>query len=203
MTTYLLIRHAATIMVGRVLAGRMPGGHLNREGKEQAKTLAGQLANAPITAVYCSPLERACETAQLLAGPTRRPLTVSDDLTEIEFGQWSGHSFRELGTDQKWKYFNSFRSIIRPPEGEMMLSVQTRVVAHLEKLRIAHPDEMVAVISHGDVIKAAIAHYAGIHLDLFHRLEISPASVSVVAVNDYGPKIMRINGTGDLSGLEL
>jgi len=201
MTMYLLIRHAATNMAGRALAGRMLGGHLNRVGKDQAKLLARQLRTAPITAIYCSPLERAQETAETLANEINRPITVLPDLTEIEFGKWTGHSFRELLSDKRWKNYNSFRSVIRSPDGEMMLEVQTRVVALLEKLRIVHPDEMIAAISHADVIKAAIAHYAGIPLDLFHRIEISPASVNIVEVSDYGPKIFRLNGTGDLSGI--
>jgi probable phosphoglycerate mutase len=201
MTTFLFIRHAATSMLNRALAGRMPGSHLTRAGKEQAKYLAEQLAGVPIASIYCSPLERACETAEPLAKQLGQQIITTDEITEIEFGNWTGHSFRELMTDQKWKYFNSFRSGIRIPGGEMMLEVQARVVSCLEKLRAAYPNDIVAIVSHADVIKAAITHYAGTPVDFFQRVEIYPASVSVVAVNDYGPVILRLNGTGEISDI--
>jgi probable phosphoglycerate mutase len=57
-----------------------------------------------------------------------------------------------------------------------MLEIQARVVAQMQQLQEAHPNEVVALFSHGDVIKAAIAYCLGVPLDMFQRLEISPAS---------------------------
>ncbi len=78
-----------------------------------------------------------------------------------------------------------------------MLEIQTRVVAEMVRLREAHPGECMAVVSHGDVIKAAVAHFLGVPLDLFLRIEIGLASVSVVAVGDTGPWVLCVNNTGD------
>lgn len=82
-----------------------------------------------------------------------------------------------------------------------MLEAQARAMIELDRLCAQHPNAVIAVISHGDVIKSAIAHYAGIHLDLFQRIEISPASLSIVAVNKSYPRILRLNDTGELSNL--
>jgi probable phosphoglycerate mutase len=69
------------------------------------------------------------------------------------------------------------------------------MVRELECLRLRHRGRNVALVSHGDPIKAAVAHYAGIPLDLFHRIEISPASVSVIEMEEHGPRIVRLNDT--------
>lgn len=79
-----------------------------------------------------------------------------------------------------------------------MLEVQLRVVRFMLELRERHRDETVALVSHGDVIKSALAHWMGVPLDLFHRIEISPASVTTVAIADHGPWILGVNSIGDL-----
>ena len=58
-------------------------------------------------------------------------------------------------------------------------------------------DDDVVVVSHVSPIKAAVAHFAGIPLDLFHRIEISPASTSVIALDEHGPRILRVNQPGE------
>ena len=116
----------------------------------------------------------------------------------MHFGAWTGQEFLALASVLQWQQFNSFRSGTRAPGGELMLEVQVRIVAVLERLRTQYTHGVIAVVSHGDVIKAALGHYAGIPLDLLQRLVINTASVSMVAVNNYGPQLLRINDTGEL-----
>ncbi len=150
-----------------------------------------------MTAVYSSPLERALETAEPIARNAGVASQTSEAFGEIQFGEWTGHTFEELAPLPEWKLFNTQRSTARIPGGELMLEVQTRVLSELERLQKKHPEQTIAIVSHCDVIRAAIAHYAGIHLDMILRLEISPASVSVVEVNEYGPRIVSLNDTGE------
>jgi broad specificity phosphatase PhoE len=117
---------------------------------------------------------------------------------EIDFGEWTGKSFEELEPLPAWRRFNRLRSIARIPGGESMPEAQIRMVSELECMRRRHPGQHVALFSHGDPIKAAIAHCAGIPLDLFHRIDIAPASVSVVSLDESGPRILRVNDTGEL-----
>ncbi len=79
-----------------------------------------------------------------------------------------------------------------------MVEVQQRMVSGLEGIRKEYPEGIVAVFSHADPIKAVLAHYCGIPLDFFMRLEISLTSVSVISINDYGPRILCMNCLGDL-----
>jgi len=194
MTTFLLIRHAEHDLLGRVLAGRKPGVHLNPAGKVQAERLARRLATLKIDALYSSPLERAGDTAWPLATSTGLELQIAEEFDEIDFGEWTGKSFDALNADPQWRQFNTKRSISCAPGGEWMLEVQARLV---RKLRELHENfsATIAIVSHGDVIKALVAHYAGIPLDLFHRVEISPASLSIVTLDGSEPRILLVNET--------
>ena len=197
-TTFLLIRHGDTDWVGRAFAGRMAGVHLNEAGRLQAAALPDRLARARIGAIYSSPLERALETAGPLAERLRLPVERRERLTEIGVGEWTGQEFAALDAHPLWQRFNRLRSSTRPPGGELMTEVQTRLTLELEELREFHPGECVALVSHADTIRFAIAHYAGIPIDLAHRLEIRPASVSVLAIDETGASILRLNDDGPI-----
>jgi probable phosphomutase (TIGR03848 family) len=193
MTTFLLIRHAATDLVDHTLAGRGPGVHLNDEGRRQAERLAVHLAREPIRAIYSGPLERARETAQPLGDRLGLQPQVAEALDEFNFGDWTGRMLNELAQVPRWHRFNTFRSGIRAPGGELMLEVQSRIVAFMQRLHEQSPDQTLALVSHGDVIRAAVLHSLGAPLDCFLRVEISPASVSAIRIGDYGPQILSLN----------
>jgi broad specificity phosphatase PhoE len=194
MTKILLIRHATTDAVGHSLSGRLPGIHLNAVGIAQAERLADRLRAFNISEVYSSPMERAVETAKPIVERLSRSCIIEEAFVELDFGKWTNLSFQELEGDPQFKHFNTFRSNTRIPGGEMMLEAQARMIAGLEKLAAKHPDQTVAVISHSDLIKSAIAHFAGTHLDLMQRFEISPASLSIVAVYEDTAQILLLNG---------
>jgi probable phosphoglycerate mutase len=194
MTTFLLIRHGQTAWIGHALAGRTPGVSLDDTGRRQAGALPERIAHYSIAALYSSPLQRTLETARPIAEATGLEIRERPRLSEVDFGRWTGMTMDALGADPLWARFNTLRSVTRTPGGELMLEVQARMVDELEDLRGLHRAETIAVVSHQDAIKAALAHYAGVPLDLFHRFEISPASISVLELSDYGPRILRVNG---------
>lgn len=198
MTTFLLIRHGHTDWIGKALAGHTPGVGLSTEGVQQVETLAVRLRHLRVAALYSSPLQRTLETAEPLARELRLAIQPRPRLIEVDFGAWTGKTIVDLEADPVWKRFNTLRSATRAPGGDLMLDVQSRMVDELEDLRLRHTGETVGIVSHQDAIKAAIAHYAGIPLDLFHRFEISPASVSILRLADWGPQIVTVNHTGDL-----
>lgn len=203
MTTFLLIRHAEHALGGQTIAGRAPDVHLSEKGQRDAEALAQTLAPLPIRAVYCSPLERTRQSAAPLAALLDLPVQMCESLLELEYGEWTGQTFDVLQACERWQLWNSFRSATRIPGGESMLEVQARVVAQLNELRASHRDECVALFSHGDVIRAALAYFLGVPLDLFLRIEISLASVSVVTVSDDNFWVVCVNRTNDLGALPL
>ncbi|WP_439554893.1 histidine phosphatase family protein [Dyadobacter sp.] len=199
MTRFLLIRHATTDSVGKRLSGRTPQVFLNEAGRAEAERLAQQLAGVTLHAIYTSPLERTTETAGFVARPHNLQPIKQEDFLEINFGEWTNATFAELDALPQFRHFNTFRSGTRIPGGETMLEAQARMVGGIEKLCRQHPGETVAIVSHSDMIKATIAYYTGVHLDLFQRIEVSPASVSIIEVGADYAGIKLVNYTGELA----
>jgi len=199
----LLVRHALNDWVGKCLAGWTPGVHLNDEGRAQAASLAQRLAAVPLAAVYSSPLERTLETAQPLAEAHDLTVEVREALGEIRVGDWTGRALKELKDEALWPVVQIYPGGARFPGGESMREVQDRMVAQLDAIREAHPGQTVAVVSHADPIKMAAAYYAGLPLDLFQRLSISPASVTAFAFTRFGPRLVCLNHTESLPSFEI
>jgi probable phosphomutase (TIGR03848 family) len=195
-TRLLLVRHAQNdwVRTGK-LAGRTPGVHLNEEGQRQAEALGQRLADKKIAAIYSSPLERAVETAEAIARHhSAISVQLEEGILEADFGQWAGQGLRKLSRTRLWGVVQHTPSAAQFPQGETIRAMQMRAVDALERIAASHSGSVV-VVSHADVLKAVVAHYAGMHLDLFQRIDIAPASISVVDLSYYGPRFVRLNDT--------
>ena len=197
MTRFILIRHAAIDGLGHRITGRTPGVALNPSGRAQAGLLARQLARASLDAVYASPQRRAVETAELVARTLGLPLQLAAELDEIDFGDWTGKSYDELDRLPRWREFNLLHSSTRIPNGELLLEAQLRVIAFMDQLCERHREKTVGLISHGDVIRVALAHQLGIPIDFIMRFEIGPASTSALELHPHGPRVLWINSSAE------
>ena len=193
MTTFHLLRHGEHNVQGRVCAGRMPGVVLSDKGRAEAAAAAAQLTGAGIAAIYASPMERTQETAGIVGRHLSVPVKVLDDLAELDFGEWTGLTFDEVRKDARWLDWVSHRSISCIPGGETMREVQRRVVEAIMQMRVEHPDDHVVVVSHGDVIRAALVFALGMPLDLYSRIEVATASLSTLRIDGHGVRVVAIN----------
>lgn len=196
--TFFLVRHASFDGLGEKLAGRAEGFPLNSKGKQEAADLARRFASLRISAVHSSPCTRAQETAHPVADHAGLRVQIDAELDEINYGEWTGKSFRDLHGNLQWHHFNLFRSVSKIPQGESMVEVAQRAIELLERQRRAYEGKSAVLVTHADWIRAALAHYSGICLDLMQRLEISPASISILQLDDGAPRILRMNDTGPL-----
>ena len=201
MANFLFIRHGAHDYLGRAIAGDKPGVHLNELGRAQAEHLPQKLSLLPIDAVCSGPLERVRETAEPVARHFKLPLQTHDAFTEIRVGDWTDQAFTALASVELWQQYNKFRSSTCAPRGELMLEVQARVVRKLIDLRARH--DFVVIVTHGDVIRCAVAHFAGIHLDMFFRIEIDPASLTLIEIGSDFARVRLLNAPSSGSPLEL
>jgi broad specificity phosphatase PhoE len=127
----------------------------------------------------------------------------ADGLVEVDYGDWRGANLKELGQLPAWKMVQHFPSTFRFPNGETLREVQVRAVNAIEQIRLRHPNQVIALYSHGDVIRTTLAHYLGAPLDLFQRIVVSTASISIVSfVNDM-PMVLGVNYLSNLPILEI
>lgn len=201
MATIILVRHGENDWVKKHrLAGWIPGVHLNENGRQQAAAAAQRLSSLPVTAVYSSPVTRCMETAVVIADAQQLDVIELADVGEVRYGDWEGEKIRKLARKKLWRIVQFFPSRMRFPNGEALREVQFRAIQALEKLSLQYEDDdYVVVISHADLIKLVLAHYLGVHTDLFQRIVISPASVSILSLPRNGfVRVIRVNDDGPL-----
>jgi probable phosphomutase (TIGR03848 family) len=201
MATIVLVRHGENEWVKKQrLAGWIPGIHLNENGRSQAENAAERLAALRITAVYSSPVIRCQETAQYIAQSHNLEIRDLPEVGEVRYGKWEGKKIKTLAKKRAWHAVQHYPSRFQFPQGESLREVQFRAIQALETLGAHHEkDETIVVVSHADIIKLVLAHYLGVHIDLFQRIVIAPASVSVLHLLPNGVvRVSRLNDNGPL-----
>ena len=199
----LLIRHATAEYKPGRLYGWTPGVHLSAHGRDEAKRLAERLEPVRLNALYSSPLERCVETAEAIAGGRRVDIRVEERLGEVQYGSWQGRTFRSLVKTPLWRVVQLAPSQATFPGGESLLQLQRRGVEAIEDIRTRHRRAVIGIVSHADMIKAMLAHYLGLHLDLFQRLSVDTASVSAIAFADGFPRVLKMGDTGNYEAFKL
>ena len=141
-------------------------------------------------------MQRAVETAAPIAAALGLAVRIDAAVVELDCGEWTGMSFEALRERPEWQRWNRFRSSAAIPGGESMLAAQARTVAALERLHAEHGGQggaEVVVVSHADIIKAALLHVLGAPLDHMGRLEVGPGSRSVVSWHDETARVLAAN----------
>lgn len=179
-----------------MLAGRSES-PLDETGREQAGQLAARLADVPFDRVVTSPQLRARQTAEIALGD-RGQASVDEHFAECDYGDWSGSALSELATEPSWEIVQWLPSAAEFPSGETMAQMSHRAVHGIKRLVKHHPDDIIWVVSHGDIIKAIVADALGVHLDHFQRIVVDTASVSVVHYTAKRPFVERLNDTGPI-----
>jgi len=194
-TTFYLIRHGDNDWIGRRLPGWSHGVHLNQRGRAQALALVEVLRPVRFAAIYTSHLDRARETAAPLGRARRLRPRVRPALADPNPGRWQGQRLATLRRRRYWSVIERTPSQARFPGGESFLEVQARVVAQLETIAGEHGGRRsaVACFSHGDPIRLAVAYYLGLPIDLFQRIIIEPASITVLHVAGGRAVLVRLN----------
>jgi broad specificity phosphatase PhoE/ribonuclease HI len=197
-TTVVLVRHGVT---PHTLEKRFSGGlasanpGLSDEGRAQIRAVAdwlGPLAER-VDAVVASPVRRTLESAEILAETLGKPVEVEPGFAEMEFGVWDGMTFGEVGEKYPAELKSWLGSVDNAPEGgESFTTVQERVLAGLGRLLAAHAGRTVVVVSHVTPIKTLVANAVDAPLEAVFRMELTPASVTVLSYYDDDRASMRM-----------
>src|SRR4051812_46589816 len=210
MATVILLRHGRTSAnASGTLAGRSRGVHLDDVGRTQAERAGERLEAVTLAELVTSPLERCQETTRAVAIRQASAPGVHADkaLTECDYGEWQGRKLRDLARLALWKTVQTNPSAATFPGGESLAEMQARAVSAVRRRDAAvtathGADAVWLAVSHGDLIKSLLADALGMHLDLFQRIQVDPASISVIRYTEARPYVLASNThEGDLSWL--
>jgi broad specificity phosphatase PhoE len=199
MGVFHLLRHGEHGLLGKVLAGRMPGVGMTERGRAEITAQAERLAGDKIAAIYSSPLQRTRESAEIVAERLGLPITFRDDLIELDFGEWTGATFDSIRADPRWQAWSTQRSLATIPGGESMRAVQQRIVGAIVELNERHLHETVVLVSHGDVIRSALVYALGMPLDFYNRIEVAQGSISTIRIDASGIRVLTLSERPRLS----
>lgn len=192
-TTVVLVRHGVTPhTTAKRFSGGLAGSNpaLSEEGRGQIRAVAEWLAPlAPrIDAVIASPVRRTMESAEILAEALGHEVAVEPGFAEMEFGTWDGLTFTEIAERHRADLDAWLGSLdFAPGGGESFRVVEKRVLDGLDRLLEEHAGKTVVVVSHVTPIKTLVAHAVDAPLDAVYRMELTPASVTVLSYFDGGP----------------
>lgn len=195
-----LIRHAhSEANAAGILSGRLPNVHLTEKGVEQSEQLAVRLGKFPVSNLRISPMERCFETISpwinsivVPNNPKFEPI-IDQELTEVDYGSWSGKKLAVLSRNKMWKIVQESPSRMYFPKGEGIAQMQSRAMKSVHEAVSSKAKGAAVIVSHGDVIKSIVASALGIHLDEFQRVVIDPASVSILDYSSTKPRVLLLN----------
>ena len=148
MTTIFLVRHGETIDNARQIMQGQTQGELNEKGREQARQVAERLSVEPVDAVVASDLNRAIQTAEIIAAPHGLPVRTTKLLRERDWGSFTGRFIPDL-RGETW-----------PDDIESEAALLERARSFLIYITTTYPDKRVVAVGHGIVNKAIMAVYA-------------------------------------------
>ena len=193
MPILLLIRHGETDWnrSGRVMGNQsIP---LNQAGHRQAQACAEVLSRTPITGIYTSPVLRAVQTAEILRQGHEMPLHLVSELSEIGVGAWLSRYWRDFADDPAKRDWYTQPDVARPVGGETLREVQRRAVTAVERVAKAPQKEPYVFVSHGDVIRAILAHFLRLELAVIRHATIDHVSVSGLELTDHSAQLLFLN----------
>lgn len=200
MSRIFLLRHAHSIANDAgVLAGQLPGITLSEKGREQALGLVERIGAVKFQSVRVSPMQRCQETIdpwlQSQHGSGIGNYLLDDQIIEMDYGKWSGKKLSKLSKEKLWREIQNTPSKVTFPDGEKFTSMQRRAMKTLELLAQEKKTTNHLLVSHGDVIKAMIAHLLKMKLDNFQSLVVDPASITIVDFDGKNARLIAYNDT--------
>ncbi len=193
-----LVRHGETDWNTE---GRLQGQSdtpLSPAGIAQAYKLAARLARESIDAIWSSDLQRARQTAEIIAKPHGLEVNVSPVLREASFGLWEGLTESEIlerGDEELWRSYRANSVKHRPPEGELLEEICERMLGIVNRIKSAHPSGTVIVVGHGGSLRAILCDALGSPIPAWRRLSLSNACLNLIEYWDSGPIVKLLNDT--------
>lgn len=200
MSQIVLLRHAHSSANKKgILSGRSEGVALSSAGEDQARKLIQRLEQVRFSAIRVSPMQRCLETIEpwldLQNASMKKITKIEPDITEVDFGSWTGKKLSHLRLKKEWKIVQRNPEVMQFPGGESLDQLQRRALKAVSTLASLRGNGPKLMVTHADVIKAILSGLLFSGLKDFQKFIVDPASFSVIDFNKKGSRIVSVNNT--------
>lgn len=204
-TRVFLVRHGATALTAEDRFAGSSDVPLSEEGRRQAGSLCERLKEQAIDAIYASPLERAHETARILAVPHGLRVVVDAALREIDYGRWEGRTRDEVQAAfaEEFAIWEEDPFTVAPEGGESGVAVLNRALPFMRQVVERHRHRSVAIVAHKGTIRLLVASLLGFDVRGYRdRLDQSPAALSILDfMSEVRPRLRLYNDVSHYEGI--
>lgn len=200
-TKIFLIRHGETESNSELRYKGQEESPLSKKGIAEAKALAKILRKVPFTAIYCSTLGRAVDTAKIISKFHHDLSPIAEEgLMERFYGDFENKTFTELKKEypklyKQWLHYPNQAPI---PNAETLEQLQARGIKAVQKIIKKHAGKTICIVAHGGINRAILFHFLGLTLDNFFRIKQDNSCINIIEVDERGPMVALINSTAHL-----
>lgn len=177
---WIFVRHGQTVSNQKNVYGGWGSEGLTAEGVEQAKDAAGRLAGKMVQKIFCSPIQRALQTAAIIGEKLQITPVPDEHFTELQYGVWAGMSENEIARtySKEWGLWNSRPADLAFPGRETLRHMQDRVLEGIRLIgqNLAHENN-VLVVTHVAVIRGVLLYVNKMDLNLYRTIPVSNAEI--------------------------
>ena len=199
MTTLILCRHGETDSNAAQIYQGQGNGKLTKKGLSQAKGLAKTLSGFKIDSIYSSDLQRAFDTASMIAKSRKKQVKIEPRLKERFYGEWEGERFDKIIKNHNsiYKTWMKNPDNARIPAAETLKELQRRGMSGINSIIKRNKGKNVLVVAHGGINRTILFSFLGIDLNYFWRIKQDNCCINVVLIDDKTlvPKVLLVNYT--------
>ncbi len=168
---------------------------LSAAGRAQCERMGELLSRWPLDRIVSSPLERARQSAEIIAARLGVEVAVDERLAEVRFGRWQGKTYSEIIAEPEYHEFLKDPIGSPTPGGETIRDVQRRGLAAIEEG--SAQAERTLFVSHGDIVRSAICHFLAIPLAEFRRIRVDNCGLTAITEAGGRPEVKFVNLLAD------
>ena len=188
-----MLRHAQSVANTKgILAGQDNSVALSKMGQQQSRLLVPYLSSIKFSKIYSSPLLRCIQTIEpFMQVNPYLDFKIDERFIEMDYGKWSGRRLAALSREKRWRDIQSKPSTFTFPDGESFRKVRRRV--DLAILDLKNQKGPILIVTHGDIIKMAVASLLDMPIDKFQSFVAEPASLTIFSIDETKATLLQSN----------
>lgn len=201
MVKIILVRHGETDDNNKLRLSGHIDSKLSNLGLIQSQKTMGYLGDYNIDNIYSSPSSRAIDTIKELAKQKKLDINTTDELKEMNFGNFEGKTFKEIKESHSYEFNNMIKLGFdyKYPNGEGLIKFHNRIASCIDSIIKENEDKTILICTHAGVIRCIISHLISNSYNYHWNFKIDNCSVSIIEVHDGFSVIHKLNSIEHLT----